>query len=336
MKTVARARPVKVETWLSAGILALLVAVGAGVFWQQDQINPGVVALRPDSRQQAPARDAGPLVPLDAAASGIVAFSAPEHFGPETLFEKINGRADLYLEAGFVSLATQRFAADADGDQWVELFVYDMASAENAYSVFSLQRREGARDDDMIANAYRTENALFMVHGSHYLEIIAADDDEALQQVMGTLAHMFIDSHGGTATAPVPGQNLLPAQGREPDSLRLIASNAFGFEGMDRVYTADFQVDGHRLTAFVSERQTPAEAAALAADYRQALVSYGAAIVEAPLPVDHAAVVQVFDTYEIVLHYGRYLAGVHEADDLDRATRLAQQLVDHLKTAARP
>ncbi len=332
MKPVAPTQPVKAETWVSVGILALLVAVGGGVFLQQYQINPGVVALRPDSRQQAPSPDAGPLVPLDAAKSGIVAFSGPERFGPDTLFEKINGRADLYLDAGFVSLSTQRFAVDSASDRWVELFVYDMATAENAFSVFSLQRRDGARDDDALPNAYRTENALFMVHGSNYLEIIGTDDTEALQQVMGTLAQRFIDSHGAAAP-PVRGQDLLPVQGREPDSLRLIASKAFGFEGMDRVYTADYQVDGHRLTAFVSERQTPAEAAALAADYRQTLLSFGAVVVDASVPFDHAAVVQIFDTYEIVFHHGRYLAGVHEADDLERATRLAQQLADHLKTA---
>ena len=336
MKSTARTRPVRVETWLSVGILALLMAVAAGVFLQQYQINPGVAALQPDSRPQTLPREAGPLVPLDTDASGIVAFSAPEHFGPEALFEKINGRADLYLDAGFVALDTQRFAPHANADQWAELFVYDMATAENAFSVFSLQRREGALDDDAIANAYRTENALFMVHGSHYLEIIGTDASDALQQVMGTLAQQFIDSQGDTVPAPVPGQDLLPAQGREPDSLRLIASNAFGFEGLDRVYTSDYQIDGVGLTAFVSESQTPAEAAGLAADYRQALLSFGAATVDAAVPVDNATVMRVFDTYEIVFHYDRYLAGVHEADDVDRATALAQQLADHLKTIAGP
>jgi hypothetical protein len=46
-----------------------------------------------------------------------------------------------------------------------------MATPENAFSVFSMQRREGARAIDVVPDAYHTENALFMTQGNFYLEI---------------------------------------------------------------------------------------------------------------------------------------------------------------------
>ena len=183
----------------------------------------------------------------------MVPFSPPERFGPDTLYEKIDGRADLYLSSGFVSLATQRFSMDNTAGNWVEVFIYDMATAENAFSVFSMQRREGARTDDTVPNAYRTENALFMTHEKFYLEIIGTDASEALQKAIGSLARAFIKVHGGATVASAPGTDLFPESGLQPESLQLVTANAFGYEQLDRVYTAEYLMGDTRLTAFVSD-----------------------------------------------------------------------------------
>ncbi len=312
-------------------VMAVLVIVGAGVIARQFQVNPAVVALRPESHGQAPAPASEAPALIDLAGSGIAPFSPPERFGPQTLYEKINGRADLYLSAGFVSLATQRFAGTGAAGAWVELFVYDMATPANAFSVYSMQRREGARSDDSAPAAYRTENALFLTHGSFYLEIIGTDSSEELQQTMGALARRFVEAHGGAPAAQAPGEGLLPAAGFQPGSLQLITANAFGYEQLDQIYSGEYLVDGARLTAFVSERAGSAEAAALAEAYRQALASYGATAVEGSVPMAGAAVMQVFDTYEIVFSRGRYLAGIHEAGSLEAALALAGRLAAHLE-----
>jgi len=284
------------ETLISVVILAVIVITGACVYLRQFQFNPGVVALR-----------------------------------PETLYEKINGRADLYLEAGFVSLNAQRFTTQTSSDQFVELLVYDMATPENAFSVFSMQRREEARDDDIIPNAYRTDNALFMAHGQYYLEILGSTASEQWHVVIGEVARLFINDHGAAASANGPGADLLPADGLKPASLQLIASNAFGHEFMDRIYTGEYQIDGVVMTAFVSDRHTDAGAVELAAAYRQALLSFGAAVVDAPVSNANAVVLQFFDTYEIMFAYDRYIAGVHEADSLETAVELARRISQHLE-----
>ena len=331
MKIAAHKKPGKMETRLSMAFMAILVIVGVGVIMRQFQINPAVVALRPESYQNALLPDSDRAALIDTKGSGIAPFSPPERFGPDTLYEKINGRADLYLSAGFVSLDTQRFTLDKDAGSWVELFVYDMATPANAFSVFSMQRREGARTDDMVPNAYRTENALFMTHVKFYLEIIGTDASQEIQQAMGMLAQGFVNAHGGTTVARAPGADLFPADGLVPDSLQLIAANAFGYEFLDRIYSCEYNVGGTRLTAFVSERQNTEAASVLADEYRQTLLSYGAAVTDSPISIDGATVLQFFDTYEIVFSRGRYLAGIHEAGSLEAAKSLTQRLAGHLE-----
>jgi len=85
----------------------------------------------------------------------LSAFSAPETFTADNLYDKVDGKADLYLTAGFVGLQCQRLALKATNDVWMEWFVYDMGTLPQAFSVFSLQRRAEAQTLDLTPFAYQ-------------------------------------------------------------------------------------------------------------------------------------------------------------------------------------
>jgi hypothetical protein len=335
MKTIYPPKPGRLETRLSMAILAVLVIVGGGVYLRQYHMNPAVIALRPESQQQStsPSTTEQAAV-VNTTGSAIIPFSSPEHFSPDTLYEKIDGRADLYLASGFVSLSAQRYTLQGAAGNWVEVFVYDMGTPENAFSVYSMQRREEATPADRLPNAYRTENAMFLAHGKFYLELIGTDADEKLNQAMGTLARLFVEGHAGAPVAQEPGADLFPPEGLDAGTRQLITANAFGYEALDHIHAAEYLLDGTRLTVFVSDRQNPEAASTLADTYRQTLVSYGATIVNTQPSAAGATALQFFDTYEIIFNRGRYLAGVHEAADLKRADMMAKRLADHLEQLA--
>lgn len=315
-------------------ILAVLVVVAGWVFLRQYHINPAVIALRPESQRFASSADTTPAVLVDTTGSDLIPFSPPEHFSPDTLYEKIDGRADLYLSSGFKSLNTQRFALQGAADDWIEVFVYDMATPENAFSVYSMQRRDTATSDRRLPDAYRTENALFMVHGQFYLELIGTNADDRLSGAMGLLARRFTESHPGAPKARAPGQALFPAKDLDTTTRQLITANAFGYEMLDHIYTAEYLIEGTRLTVFVSDRQTPEAASALAHNYSQTLRTYGATAVDTKASITNASVLQFFDTYEIIFSHGSYVAGVHEAVDLNHAEIMARRLAEHFKQQA--
>ena len=116
-----------------------------------------------------------------------------------------------------------------------------------------------------------------------------------------------------------------------PGSLQLIAANAFGYEKLDRIYTAEYNLDGFRLTAFVSRRDDADAASALAREYQSTLISFGAVRIDEAIPLEGAVVLQFFDTYEIVFTRGDCFAGIHEADNLEAAMLLAGRLAGHLE-----
>jgi hypothetical protein len=173
-----------------------------------------------------------------------------------------------------------------------------------------------------------------MAHGRFYLELIGTNADDKLNQAIGKLARRFVKNQGSPTTPQTPGADLFPVQGLDAGTRQLIAANAFGVEALDHIHTAEFLLDGTRLSAFVSDRQTPGAASALADDYTRTLVAYGAHVVGPPASVADATVLQFFDTYEIVFSRGPYLAGIHEATDLRKADGMAKRLADHLERLA--
>lgn len=335
MQTVVGKKPGRIEARLSLAVLVILMIVAGSVWLRQFKLNPAVVALQPEAQTKGLSSGDAQMPVIDIPGSDISPFSRPEHFTPETLYEKIDGRADLYLASGFVSLATQRFLPGGGTDSWVEVFIYDMATPANAFSVFSMQRRQDGQPDDIAPNAYRTGNALFLVQGKYYLELIGTDASATLQRTMNALARRFIDQHGGAAIARTPGDGLFPTAGIVAGTMQLISTNAFGYAELDRIYTARYLIDGTPLTAFVSDRQTAAAASALAQTYDRLLVTYGAAPVDMSIPIADATALKLFDTYEIIVARGAYFAGVHEATDLTVAERLAAQLAEHLTRMAK-
>jgi hypothetical protein len=253
----------------------------------------------------------------------------PESYDATTLSDKINGKAELYLAAGFERLACQRFALADDPAIWLERFVYTMQAAPGAFAVYSQQRRPQAQPLTLAADAYQAANGLFLVQGVYYLEIIGSEASEALQARMMDLARAFVQAHPATQAA-VDERALFPKEGLTADSISLTPANAFGFERLDRIYTADYAANSHHAMAFLSRRASAAEAAELAGAYADYLLTYGGQKVQAPEGAPPVTIIAILDQYEIVLHQGELLAGVHEADDLAYGLALAAKLYANL------
>lgn len=320
------------QTLIGLFVFAVLAAAAFWICLAQSRFNPAVLNyLEGAAVATRPPASAGPFLELPA---GLSPLSPPERFDRETLSDKINGKAELYLSAGFVSLDCQRIALSGRPEDWVEAFVYDMGAAPNAYAVFSQQRRSDGTPLDFAEFAYRAENALFLAHGSFYLELIASNREPQLLESLEALARGFMDRRPAAAAA-LAERDLFPREGLDDAGIRLIPTDAFGVSGLDRVFAATYAADGGEMTAFLSRRATPQEAADLAQSYVEFLKTYGGEASPADAPAGGATVIAILDMYEVVFSQGPFLAGVHEAPDREKALSLAGRLAEKLKEASR-
>ena len=321
------------QTFLSVVILSILMVIGAGIFITQSHFNPGI--LQQDALLSEPNKDKlssqlspnPSFVPLP---EGIEPLTSTEIFDTRNLSDKINGKAELYLSAGFNRLVSQRFRDDRATDLWMEAFVYDMGNSQNAFSVFSAQRRQDAESLGLAQYAYRTPNALFLIHGRYYVEIITSKVSGQVLQPVRMMAETFIRNTPSEATA-VNEMALFPKQELVKNSMVLISSDAFGYDGFDKIYTAEYEFDDHRLMAYLSHRRTPEQAKELASNYTVFLLAYGGQKIEAQLPIKGARLIEILDTYEIIFSHGSYLAGIREAATIKQAKTLAIRLYHRIK-----
>lgn len=275
---------------------------------------------------------ADPQPPIVAIPPGLKAMDSPEVFGPHNLYEKIDGQAELYLSAGFTGLRWQWFSETEDPGSWVEVFIYHMGDRINAFSVYSVQRRENARKMDLVQFAYKTENALYLVHGPYYMEVIATTTSERVRLKMLKLAENFVNDTA-IQSKPIEGLDFFPAENLDRNSITLIARNAFGYAGLDRVFTAIYTIDGGRVTAFISKRKTPQEAKDLVQGFHQFLKAFDGKDVHPEGGVQNVKMVEIMDAFYTVFSYDVYVAGVHEASTLKQAEQLSGFIAKSLKKA---
>jgi hypothetical protein len=310
-------RAKRLESVISICLLAVLFLIGLGVFVKQ----------LPKSEILA---DLGSLTP-----AGFETASQTEIYDSENLYEKINGKAALYLDSGFERLFTQRFANKNDNNLWMELLVYDMGNIANAFSVYSTQKRP---DVETLSFAYprfhyKTTNSLYFVHGKYYVEVVGSSKSTKLLSAMVEIAQKISSALAADADTRTfeSKMALLPKEDIVPGSIKLYLTSTFGFEGLTDTFAAKYKCGDETVTAFLSRRANAKEARTIAESYYQFLIDCGGAEKSIPLAGKlPGRVIDVYGTTEIVFAIGPFVAGVHEAESQDCALQLASLLFGKL------
>ncbi|MDO9530943.1 MAG: hypothetical protein Q7O12_02275 [Deltaproteobacteria bacterium] len=317
------------------GILAVLGLIMVGLLIQQSRFNPAViVAMSAPEVKGRPQAVAGAALAATAAlipeVDGFTPLVPTQSFGPDNLSDKIDGKAELYLSAGFKEMSCRSFGLGGSGGAHVEVLVYDMGSAPNAYAVFSGQRRSGSPSIALTANAYATANALFFTQGKFYVEIVADRAGETLQKSLEAYAAALLAKLPSQAEAKDQAA-LFPKEGLTRETVRLCAADTFGCEGLNNMLTGEYSLKAGKATAFVAQRDTPEQAQAEAKRYLDFLAANGYQKVQAPGAPANIDVLGLDDSFEMVFVQGRILVGVHDATTLAAALELAAKLRAGLK-----
>jgi len=321
------------ESMISAFILFLIIIIGILIYVQQfdyDEEKFDAVAIQAGTVGQSSVSAINNEVTLDIAGfkpNGFTPMSERESFDRGTLSDKINGKADLYLESGFVELTAGRFVDQANPALWFEIFLYDMTLPRNAFAVYSSQKRDGVIHKDFAKFAYSTENAVFFVQGKFYIEIIGARPDDALIRSMISMAKHFITLYPAD-TLELPELRYLPSENLDLGSISIILANGFGFEKFNHIFTGTYHVNGYKITAFVSLRKTAGKAESLATDYDNFLTDFigGDRLEPETGLIPGLTVVDLFGEYEMVFATQNVLAGVHSAPDKQLGEQIAVNL----------
>ncbi len=338
----ASGRSNRLESAISIFLLAILFLIAITVIVKQADFDIGRFGMDVDASTmavKATKTGTGEKIDFDALVpSGFKKLSEVETYAPDTLYEKINGRAELYIKAGFVKLFAQRFVSESDDKHWFELFLYDMAAVKNAFSVYSMQKRPDVEILPFLQFGYKTSNALYFVHDKFYIELVGASESANLFMAMSALAEKLPIKLNVDKVAQIPELALFPQNGLVPGSAKLYLSNALGFDKLSDTYLCQYKIGDETVTAFLSSRAGKEDAEDIAKSYYKFLIDNSGkdkSTSEESIKTINGKVVDFYDTTEIVFSIGPFVGGIHEAKSQKSAESLASILINKLTEAAK-
>jgi len=315
----------RLESAISLAILVVIVLIAVSVFIRQFNYDMAQYGIgKPDD-----------LIPSPPA--GFIVMSEPGVFTADNLFEKIDGKAPFYTESGFERLLTQQFVSRQDETEGFELYLFDMGNARGAFSVYSRQKRQNALPLPDVRFGYKTANALYLAQGRYYLELIGWSDSPQLSAAMTEVVEQFVGKFATERVSEITELSLFGVENLVDGSFKLYLSGAFGFKGLGDTFTAQYTTDGQMVTAFLSERQSNKQARKISEDYFEFLLDNGGTTkptADEALRSAQGKVVELFGDIEIVFSTGKYLGGVHAAQDQEHAEKIAVKLIRKLSSAS--
>ncbi|MFC2088802.1 DUF6599 family protein, partial [Calditrichota bacterium] len=136
-------------------------------------------------------------------------------YNQETLYEYIDGGAELYISYGFKEVLSRKYIKSGQPDILVEIF--DMDSSVNAYGIFSHSREE--IDTTFGQGSQYTSGLMLFWKDKFYISILASPENKYSKQAIFDLAKI-IDATI-TSTGPIPDiVNLLPQKNLVLESIR--------------------------------------------------------------------------------------------------------------------
>jgi hypothetical protein len=329
----------KFEHAIAMLILLILIAIAVGVYVRQRDVNMarfGVAPAQEAEQLKTPKADEAPHPPglfAELAIGDLSPVGNTETYNADNLYEKIDGKAPMYIESGFNLLTTQRFASKDNPELGLELYLYDMGNSRNAFSVYSRQKRAEAEDLRYMPFGYKTSNAIYISHGRYYIEMIGFAESQELIDAMREVARKFLGQLGTREDDKIAEMGYFPAEGTIVGSWKLQLTDAFGFDGLTDTYSAKYKVGERTVTIFFSKCSNASEAQKVARSYSDFLVANGAkvgTVLNDALKAANASVLDFYGSTEIVFSTGVFVGGVHEADDRQTAEKAAEVLLERL------
>ena len=256
--------------------------------------------------------------PLEVTAAGAKPMGPTEFYGPNNLFEKIDGRAPAYLGFNFQQLRCRSFSLAAAAGSFVDVFEYRFDTPINAFGMFALERDPKGQNLAFAPDGYSGEMGFFFRQGNCYVQVIASD----LKPPTVALARSLAEERAKALPvddAGLDARRRLPTVGLLPETVAFVQENALGQAFLKNVFQANYDFSGKKLPFFLM-KTTPEDAAAAWKQFLDFCGQFGGKAT--PLPDTAGAKLfqaENFGTWKVIYQKDGEIGGVFDADDGDKA-----------------
>ena len=222
----------------------------------------------------------------------------------ERMFEKINGKADYYLQYGATALYSGEWAMD--GERW-DMYLYAFSGGQGARSAYNGERPAERRTFEGI-EGYTLPGQVAVQSGNYYLQLNAqtasADTTEA-EALARQLAGKLGGQGGGEPAVKELALITLAGDAAIGEAEGFYPESAFGYASLSRARTIQVSLDGSEAVWFTAEGDADTVAA-----FAEELATYGGESLFSEVENSGGS---MFGTWEIVGVINDQVWGVHAA-----------------------
>ncbi len=174
----------------------------------------------------------------------------PQVFLPRTLYEYIDGAADLYLTYEFQELNVAEYKGE--GKVAVTVEAYRHGDSTQAFGIYSQERLPSARFLDIGAQGYQEPNVLNFVAGPYYVKISGYGTGAEDERIMLAFGRKMEEILGGRSA--LPGiLSSFPREGKKKNTEKFVSRDFLGYSYLHSGYTADYEMGDKKFKIFVIE-----------------------------------------------------------------------------------
>jgi hypothetical protein len=212
---------------------------------------------------------AGPSLPAHATPfafppmDGWTLSGQQQGFSPDTLYDYIDGGADLYLKYEFEELTIVEYRKGAIS---VSAEVYRHRDSDHAFGIYSQERVPSAEFLTIGSQGYYEKAVCNFIQGGYYVKLSGENTGADDRAILLRLARRISEDLPGPSVLP----SILaafPAEGKKANTEKFIAKDFLGYAFLHSGFTADYDQSGQKYQLFVIVGNGPNEARAMLEQY---------------------------------------------------------------------
>ena len=267
------------------------------------------------------------LLPKDLP-EGWVLIEGPRLYARKTLFEHLDGQAELYFKYGYQKSVFAGYQHQERPKEQIEIDIYDMGNVLQAFGIFSrLRTMDGPGGIGLDSCA--DDHSLLFYKGRYFVMLYGTESNPSIMKELALSV-----SSGISDSSPSPKEiGYFPTQNLEARSIQYFTEGLLGHRFLKRGYQASYRQGTGEFHLILGQFKNADEARAALKTYREYLSQKGK--IEPKIPAGFGPhVLRGEDSYQgkvLAVQKGVYLIGIVGFEKEKEARELLAEMIRNVK-----
>lgn len=193
---------------------------------------------------------------------------APQNYMPQTLYEYINGAAEIYLAYDFQELIVGQYDKKSS-EKSLSIEIYDMGNEKNSFGIYSAERFPDTNFISIGNQGYLEEESLNFIVGKYYIKLLCFDCGEGSGDFLKRFSKEVVKRVKDKGQLP-PILGFFPEEGLVQNSEKFFLRNFMGYRFLHNGYLANYKYKGLEFDCFLIEGESVEDAQNMLRQYLKA------------------------------------------------------------------